>query len=97
MSKRTGSEVQANRETKKQKSDDSKLKTLLPELFENDPATNALEPAATDEEIKKVFIISLCFLLFLIAYLIVRRGIRIDYASLLQTALKIRQWRTIKK
>lgn len=57
MSKRTGSEVQANRETKKQKSEDSKLKTLLPELFENDPATNALEPAATDEEIKKVFIL----------------------------------------
>lgn len=54
MSKRTGSEVQTNRETKKQKSEESKLKTVLSDLFENDPATEALEPPATDEDIKKV-------------------------------------------
>jgi hypothetical protein len=54
MSKRTGSEVQEVRETKKAKSDESKLKEVLAELFEKDPETNELTVAATDEEIKKL-------------------------------------------
>jgi hypothetical protein len=55
MSKRTGSEVQENRETKKQKSEESTLnKNVLSDLFEEDPETGALEKPATDEEIKKL-------------------------------------------
>jgi len=54
MSKRTGSEVQENRETKKQKSDESTLKTVLADLFEVEPETNELIQPATDEEVKKL-------------------------------------------
>jgi len=54
MSKRTGSEVQEIRETKKQKSEESTLKNVLADLFEEDPDTGALEKPATDEEIKKL-------------------------------------------
>jgi hypothetical protein len=54
MSKRIASEKLEQEESKKAKSPEVSLQSVLGEIFEPDPATDTLEPPAKEEEIKQV-------------------------------------------